>query len=418
MAIVNLTDKQSRTQFFHETVLLNLKYWQTWLAETQETDLESLDGEWDGIVRAILFAFELERATWPLTHPLITTFSPYMERRGFWDVWNSVLRRAIQMAELVGDEAGLVNLAALLGRLLFQQSRFKEAGRYYRQTIRKARQTGDRFNEARACSNLGYYYAENGQWYRAELLCCHALDIFEHIDSDHGRAHTENHLGCLYTRQERWPEAEQHLTRACAIWQQMGDKHGLMRGYINLSLLYVDTGRPEAALASLNQALDYAQLTGDELTMGTIYLNIGFACRLKQAYAEAESYIRQAETIFQGRSHASGLALVQDNLGLIYLEQRQWPAAELHLKTALTAWRNLASRYHEIQVMAYLAQYELARGNRHQSRGWLDQAEQLLDRYDGAKRFRSHRAQLNKLRRSLKGDPPDHGEIDLTNNPP
>jgi Flp pilus assembly protein TadD len=98
-----------------------------------------------------------------------------MERRGLWNVWNSMLRRAIQMADFVGDEVASVNLSALLARLLFQQSYFTEASHTYRQTIRLARKTRDKFNEARACSNLGYYYAENGQWYRAEVLCCYAL---------------------------------------------------------------------------------------------------------------------------------------------------------------------------------------------------------------------------------------------------
>jgi tetratricopeptide (TPR) repeat protein len=402
MARVSLIDNQGRTQFFHEAVLHNLTYWQEWLAETQDTDLESLDREWDNIVRALIFAFELEGVAWPLTQRLITTFSPYMERRGFWNVWSSILHRAIQMAEFVGDEVVSVNLSVLLARLLFQQSRFKEASHYYRQIIRLTRQTGDRFNEARACSNLGYYYAENGQWYRAEVLCCHALKTFEQIDSDHGRAHTENHLGCLYTRQERWLEAEQYLRQACALWQKMADRHGLMRAYTNLGLLYVETRRPKKALTSLNKALNYAQLTGDELTMGTIYMNIGLAYRLKKEYVAAEAYLRQAETIFQHRSHDVGLAKIQDNLGLLYLEQQHWPAAEFHLKTALQAWRNLTSKYNEIQVAIYLAEYDLARGNLPQASAGLDEAEQMLVRYDEAKWIRSHRARIHKLRRSLR----------------
>lgn len=402
MAVASLTDNQGRTQFFHEAILHNLEYWQEWLAKTRDTDLKSLDSEWNSIVRAILFAFELGDLAWPLTHPLITTFSPYMERRGFWNVWNSMLRRAIQVAELVGDEVASINLSALLARLLFQQSHFAEAGHYYRQTIRLAGRTGDKFNEARACSNLGYYYAENGQWYRAEVLCCHALKIFEQIGSDHGRAHTENHLGCLYTRQEQWLEAERHLRQACAIWQKIDDKHGLMRVYTNLGLLYVETDRPKKALSSLNRALDYAQLSGDELTIGTIYLNIGIAYRLKKEYVAAETYLRQAETIFQERAHAVGLAKIQDNLGLLYLEQRYWPAAELHLKSALQAWRNLASKYNEIQAVIYLAEYQWARGNLPQARAGLAEAEQLLARYEGVKQVRSHRARINKLRRSLR----------------
>jgi tetratricopeptide (TPR) repeat protein len=389
MAVVSLVDNQSRVQFFQDTISINLDYWLDWLGQMADTDTEVVNHERDGIIRAILFALDLGEVVWPTTHQLVTNFSPYMERRGHWDVWRRVLHRAIKTASSISDKAALINLSALLARLLSQQGRFREARHHYWQTIQMARQTGDRFNEARACSNLGYYYVEHGQWLRAEVLCCHALKIFTQIGSDHGLAHTENHLGCLYSRQEQWDKGEQHLKRACATWQKTDDKHGLMRGYINLSLLYVSTHRPDEALTSLTKALLYAQLTGDELTIGTSYLNIGFAYRLKKKYAEAEAYIRKAERIFQHHANARGLALVQDNLGLIDLEQQQWPEAESHLKTALEAWRKLGSKYNEIQVIIYLAEAEIAQGNQQQTGAWLDEAEQLLARHDSAKRFQS-----------------------------
>jgi hypothetical protein len=59
-------------------------------------------------------------------------------------------------------------------------------------------------NTTAACRNF---------WQRDKVLCCHALEIFEALDSDHGRAHTENHLGVLHYRRREWEQAEQHLNR-------------------------------------------------------------------------------------------------------------------------------------------------------------------------------------------------------------
>ncbi|MBN1993747.1 MAG: tetratricopeptide repeat protein [Anaerolineae bacterium] len=401
MAIVSLSDNQRRTQFFQETTLLNLEYWQAWLAQVNSANITVVNLERNSIVRAILFGLDLGQVAWSTTYSLVTTFSTYMERGGHWEVWHGVLRRAIRLAESTRDKAGMVGLSALLARLLFQQNHFQEACRYYRQTIHLARQTGDRFSEARACSNLGYHYVETGQWYRAEVLCCHALDLFAQIDSQHGLAHTHNHLGCLYLRQEQWSQAEQHLQQACAIWQQLDDRHGLMRGYINLGALYLDTDCPGKVLLNSRKALEFAQLTGDKLAVGTIYINIGQAYRLKQEYAKAETHLRRAETIFQDHANARGLALMQDNLGLVYLEQQCWPEAEFYLKSALAAWRTLDSKYNEIQAITYLAEYELARGHSRQSSLYLAEAEQLLNRYDRPKRFYSHWNRVDKCRRSL-----------------
>lgn len=236
MASISLTDVPGRANFFRQTVLNNLRYWQGWL-ETNLNQATALDRERNAIAKALSFAFDLDPA-WPVVFELVTTLSPLMERRGHWDLWQWVLTRALETAQRMEDRAAEVTLSALLARLLFQQSRYKEAVCHYRRTIRLARQIGDQFNEARACTNLGYHFIEQGRWQRAEVLCCYALCLFEAIDSDHGRAHTENHLGILYTRRHRWPEARQHLERACNIWQAMGDDHGSMRGYLNLGGLY------------------------------------------------------------------------------------------------------------------------------------------------------------------------------------
>jgi len=240
VAVVTLTgDPGRRNQFFQQTVLHNLHYWQGW-AEARLPDMAAFDREQERIVRALTFGLALDEA-WALALRLISRFSPLMERRGYWPVWQRLLTQALKVARQRQDGAGEVELLGLLARLQYQRSQFAASVGSYRRVIQLARRhQGDPFNLARAYSNLGFYFAERGQGWRAEILCCRALHLFEQLDSDHGRAHTENHLGFLYSWQpQRWPEAQQHFDRACAIWQAMEDQHGLMRGLLNLAALYI-----------------------------------------------------------------------------------------------------------------------------------------------------------------------------------
>ena len=101
-------------------------------------------------------------------------------------------------------------------------------------------------------------------------------------------------------------------------------------------------------------------------------------------------------------------------MGLIDLEQQNFSDAEDHLKTALDTWQKLDYKYNEIQVLIYLAEVEITKGNQQQAGVWLDKAEQLLFRYDRAKRFQSLWSRTNEFRRGLNERIlTNHGETGL-----
>jgi tetratricopeptide (TPR) repeat protein len=402
MASVVVTPVTDYTSLFQRRILTNAHYWCDFVTGHAD-DVPTLDGEREGIIKAITFGLDLAEA-WPSVAELIANFSPHLERRGTWEGWNGLLERAIEQAEQVGDLAAGVHLSTLLARLCQRQSRAAETIRHYQRVMRLARQLGDDFSLARACSNLGYLYLERSRWQRAEVLCCRALTIFERLNSDHGRAHTENHLGVLYTLQGRWEQGITRLERACAIWEAMGDQHGLMRGFINLGLLYDEMERPDEALVFLEKALQQAKLTGEEVEIGKIYRNIGSAYQLKGQLETAETYIRKAEATFRRYLDSLNLVSLEHNLIDLYLHQGKLLEARSHLEANLEAWRCLNNKYGEIQTMIYFIKYELLRGDRPQAKIWLQEVLNQLSQHDPAKQYYQLYRGVDKLRRQLAED--------------
>lgn len=397
----DLANGQNFSGLFRHYVLANVQYWQKYVTQ-QSTDIAALDRERDRILKAISFALDLEIA-WPCVYQVIVTFSSFMERRGYWESWNRLLDQALKVAQRLEDVAKATTLSALLARLLQQQSRIGPAIVQHRHTVRLARQIGNRFEEARACTNLGFLYIEQGQWHRAEVLCCHALNIFETINSDHGRAHTENHLGVLYTRKCFWDKAEQHLERACAIWQTMADNHGLMRGFINLGLLYNQMECSKKSLDYLKKALHQARITGEEIELGLIYLNMGVAYRLSGEPVQAEAQARQAEAIFRQSSNPIGLALAWISLGGAYIDQKIWNKARRYLEAGLDACRKLKNEYGEIEALIGVVEYELARENQQLATEQLNELENLSQSRNWDARYPYLQSRLIKYRCSLSG---------------
>lgn len=356
----SLNTPQQCLNFFEQRVVREVAHWGA--QEAVKTIVVGLlDRERENILKAIGFGLAVA-AAWPATRQLIITFAPYMERRGLWDSWHTLLTRAIAAAQRATDVAGEITLTALLARLSQRQSRGADVVTYYRRVMRLARRADNRFELARACSNLGYYYVDNGgQWWRAEILNQHALALFAELNSQHGQAHTHNHLGFLYTRQKRWAEAETHLQQACSLWREMGDEYSLTAfGLQNLGMLYIDQKKPAEALTWLELAYHKAEALGETALVGRILQNMALGYRQQGVLSKAEVLARQAEQISHKYQDTPLLAFTWHNLGLVYAQGRQLTQAHEYLERALHLYRQLGNRYGEEQLFGELKELEAA----------------------------------------------------------
>jgi tetratricopeptide (TPR) repeat protein len=218
--------------------------------------------------------------------------------------------------------------------------------------------------------------------------------LFEQIDSDHGRAHTENHLGVLYLHRRRWQQAKRHLEQALGLWQAMGDTHGLMRVFINFSALYSKMEQPERALECSYQALHQAQITGAETAIGSILINIAIAHRKIGSLDKAEEHAWQAEKIFRRFSNQTELTGVWNTLGLIFIEQRRWEDAHHYLQLSLELSHHLHYKYAEIETLIGLVKYELARRNRRRAAIQLKKLDVLINQHFRGSDYRRIYTQL------------------------
>lgn len=340
---------QSRLDFFQQRILRMVAHWRDHAA-VQQIEIAYLDAEREAILKAISLGLDFDPA-WPLVKALVIAFTPYMERRGHWDAWHTLLTRAIASAQKLADLDGETTLTALLARLSQRMSRPRDVVYYYRRAIRLARQTGNRFEEARACSNLGYLYIDRGRWWRSEVLNCHALEIFEVLKNTHGRAHTHNHLGILYIRRKAWLDAELHLDTACTLWREQKDEHSLIYGYENLGLLCIGMGLTQKALGFLNEAAIRIEKTGENSEIGNVWQNMAYTLRLEGRYEEAQVYARKAEVVYRQNSNILGLAWTWHNLAIIYLLNEDLSRAEAYRDYAISIYRQLKNSTGEKQLL-------------------------------------------------------------------
>lgn len=292
--------------------------------------------------------------TWPHARELTVAVAPYVERSGQWENWNQQLQRAIAVAEEQQDVTSKLQLMLLLARIAQRQGRLAETIYYYRRVIRLARRSGNRFEEARACSNLGYAFIDAGHFLRSEILCQHALTIFTQLQREHGLAATHNHLGLLHVRQKRYTSAEQHLKQACEVWQRLQDDHSLLYVYLNLGTVYVDLERFDEALQHLNLALQSAEKSGETIETARVWNNLGLLYLRLRNFHLAENYLQKACRHFAQIAHDIELAKIYHNLGLTYQQLDKWKDAHDHLEMALLLFQATQNVSEEMKVLVAL----------------------------------------------------------------
>jgi tetratricopeptide (TPR) repeat protein len=193
---------------------------------------------------------------------------------------------------------------------------------HYQQALAKARQEGNRREEAVQWTNLGLVYYNLGQGKRAIECYQQALAIFREIGDRAGEGMSLGNLGFAYSRLVQMERAIEYYQQALAIFREIGNRAGEGTSLGNLGLAYHDLGRVEEAVACFQQALEIAQETGDQQSegrhlgsLGLAYRDLGHVERAIECFQQALAIAREIGDRQSEGKHLGSLGLAYRDLG-------------------------------------------------------------------------------------------------------
>ncbi|MGG3873611.1 helix-turn-helix domain-containing protein [Brevibacillus laterosporus] len=142
-------------------------------------------------------------------------------------------------------------------------------------------------------------------------------------------------LGHFYCEHDQ-PEKAVHLLNEALQLLNRYEISGLLRISVLLHVgsMHSKLGEFYSAIEHLQQAKELNKNYGILYKSGDLYLSLGNCYHQIQQYQEAESFYRQALSIFEIANNPVRLAEVQLNLGLMYKETMVYDKAETCLKQA------------------------------------------------------------------------------------
>ncbi|MEV4510853.1 BTAD domain-containing putative transcriptional regulator [Dactylosporangium sp. NPDC049525] len=264
-------------------------------------DLTDLDGAmaWFATEHAVLLAAARRAAAdgfdvhaWQLPWTLAT----YFDRRGHWDDWAAMQQTALDAAARLGNRAAQAQAHRLLANALSNLQRYDEA--------------------------------------HAQLQC--ALDLFDGLGDDAGRAHTNFDIAMQFDRQ----------------------------------------GDPRTALTYANESLRLYRAAGTTLEQAVALNAVGwYHCQLGE-HRPAVALCTQALALTQQAGSLYGQANTWDSLGYAHHHLGEHDHAVRCYGEALALFRRMGDRHAEAIVLDHIGDTHSAAGSRASAhRCWLDAVE-------------------------------------------
>ncbi|HLW55646.1 MAG TPA: CHAT domain-containing tetratricopeptide repeat protein [Candidatus Angelobacter sp.] len=250
-----------------------------------------------------------------------------------WDEAQKDLKLAL---ELSGKSNGFLQASAMgnLGVLLMQTERYDEAIQEFQQVLDAAGSLQSPLLEQITLGNLGFCYAQLGDWTKALSFSERAERIANEIKNKGAQERWLIDVGKAHFALWELPEAEVSYIRALGLSEQLQDRANTALCYHNLALLALrenDVAKADA----------YRQ-KGEALNVAREVLHFEFD---KAEIALAQKQSSSAERIFkkllpQTAGDAVVHSMVQRDLGKVFWQEKKFNLADLSFREGIRTAEN------------------------------------------------------------------------------
>jgi tetratricopeptide (TPR) repeat protein len=326
------------------------------------------------------FALDLT-AAWPAVRRLILALAPAMEQEGWWAEWAPFLERALDQSRQHNDRYAEAELSLRLGVAHRSLAHYAQARSWLCHSIERYGSLGDPINQARALNRLAFLGRLEGRLAEAEEHVTAALAQLPD-DAITERATAYAILGAVACDRREWENATLYFTQTLVLRQQAPDLPMLAWAEADLALAYWGSGAYEQAIQAYERALALLARTQDAAQRAVIQMNLGAVYLSAQQPAQALSLFVACEATFHEVQDRRRLAMLYSNQGIALRELGHYDAA----RRAFDASLDLAERIGYIEMIIntldelglfYLAQGDPAAAARQwrQAQGRLHQLE-------------------------------------------
>jgi DNA-binding SARP family transcriptional activator/tetratricopeptide (TPR) repeat protein len=199
----------------------------------------------------------------------------FLDRRGYWHDWVTLMRTALEAATRLGDAAGKAVILRCLASACHRFANYDEARFHVEASLRLCQQLGDRIGEARCHHSLSIL--DDRQDRLADAICHdeRALSLFRAAGHVGAQAYMLNSLGWSHIQLGDPLRGLAQCRQALALHRELGDRSGEAHTWDSLGYAEHRLGHFSAAADSYTRALAVFRELGDLLEEARVLTNLG-----------------------------------------------------------------------------------------------------------------------------------------------
>jgi DNA-binding SARP family transcriptional activator/Tfp pilus assembly protein PilF len=176
-------------------------------------------------------------------------------RLGRHDAANEQMRRALELYEVLDDQAGKAHAHRTLTWVLDRQGRYREALTHAEQAVELFRIAGRPAGQARALNAAGWFHIQLGAPAEGLRLCQRALDMQMEIADRFGLVDTLDSIARAHASLARYDEATACYRQARQLCREFDDRYDEAQILVHLGDTSLAADDPDSAAAAWRDAV-------------------------------------------------------------------------------------------------------------------------------------------------------------------
>ena len=251
----------------------------------------------------------------------------------------SVMAR--QIAEKLDFKEAMIDADLIRGRVLNSSSKFEDAIACYERAVREAELIHDSLRIAKATYNAGLNYKELSDLESALDNYKRSLGLYLVINDSLGIMANYNSLGITYIRMSNYDSAAIYINKAINICENAGYNANLGTLYRNLGEIFLELEQYNNARKYVLKGFDISNQQNSADGKASAYILLGRVDTDEGNQQSAMENYKLAEKIYLESGDSLSLYNIQNNIGVLYMDQHNLKAAADYFTKALEGYRKL-----------------------------------------------------------------------------